>query len=199
MYQNVIALLSRSTCVHPLNLPVAEVIRPCLPSWWDIRDTAAQHEVHNLLMCVNIQPHIQFMLEPGSLFWMRDPKGGWPSPYHPSDSFELPHDHAHREELTDWFNSAYDHNAQIANAKIYLHRTLKKIKHPSYLKEYWPELVPYIGKIPPVLLRMKDKKPRSVMIDEELKEWIDTTLTACALLPDRSMNAWVGLYEERPS
>jgi len=200
MYQNVMRLLVRAYGIHKLELDVEAVLDPCLPDIFN-KSQAPASQWENLEACLNYDEHVQFIVWTGTgdtPFWMKS-KQLVLTPVRRDAGLRVQSSHPHYSEIHKWLDASTTLDTRLTDAKLYMHRTFDRLKHPKWVEAHWPEIMPYIGKIPEVLTQgMKEPRPSTLTFDDELAEWINTTLTACALLPaDYNCQAWPGLWHER--
>ena len=201
MYINAVKRLVRSTAAYPLRRTLDEIAGPCFPA--QFRDDDDSVEWINMRACSHLLKHIEFFID-GERFWMAQSQTGrrYPTALPPSGQVGVivSNTHPHFDELKAWIASAHDHDAFVGEAKMYLNRMLRILKHPKWVEVHWPKLASYVGEMPmPTIKQMIEPRPRQLQFDYALNERIEVALTAASLMPeDYELSAWIGRYGERP-
>lgn len=196
MYTNVTNVLVRATFLHRYPFTIAETFAGLLPA----EVGAKQYQWRNLERAIRWEHWSQFEVDARGdkvLFWVRDPTMvQHPTPLSADTGFDLDPGHPNWHEIVRWATEASELDDWIENACMYLNRVLKTMKHPTWVERFWPEIVPYVGTLPEVLVKgMREPRPTSMHLDPALQDEIQNKLTMCALLPkDTEQLAWVGRY-----
>ena len=200
MYSNTVNLLDRAAFLHKYPCTREETVKPCLPGV--IKDKGLLWD--NARLAMKWTHYSQFFVDHGSdvtFFWvMEDPAldhvTHWPTPSDHDDGFVIPKEHSRYHEIAKWAKEAEELDRWLADAKNYLSKTLKVMKHPMWVERFWPEIVPYVGKVPEVLVNgMREPRPTQLHLDMALQDEIQNKLTLSSLLPaDHVQTAWIGRY-----
>lgn len=198
MYTNVTKLLSRATFLHRYPFTVMDTLEGLLPP--DTCGITNHFQWRNLRDAIRWERWVQFKVDADGdkvLFWVLDPSGvEHPTPLASDEGFDIHPGHPRQQAIAQWAEGAAELDRWIENAHLYLNRTLKTMKHPTWVERFWPELVPYVGTLPEVLVKgMREPRPTSLQLDAALQDEIQNKLTMAALLPkDQEQLAWVGRY-----
>jgi hypothetical protein len=197
MYTNVTSLLARSSYLHRYPFTVGETLDGLLPP----ETTGTTHfQWRNLREAIRWEQWVQFKIDACGdkvLFWIRDPQTiHHPTPVGNDERFDIHPVRPHYGAIAEWAEGAAELDVWLENAHMYLNRVLKTMKHPMWVERFWPELVPFVGSMPEVLIKgMREPRPTSLSLDAALQDEIQNKLTMCALLPkDQQLHAWVGRY-----
>lgn len=194
MYSNVIDRLDRVRQLYKLKLELADVIMPVLPS--ELFAASFHTEWSQLCKAIRFEHWSTFGID-GDAFWIRgDSNSQWPCPSSNEVGFDIPVSHPHYDELRGWVNTVKQIDDFLEDAKVYLNRTFRTLKHPKWVERYWPKIIPYTAaeRIPEIMLnRMREPRPSAIHLDEDLQQRIEEELAKASLLgSDYSVNAWVG-------
>jgi hypothetical protein len=202
MYTNAVNLLERATFLHPYPCTREETIKPTLP---EIKGVGVQWD--NMRMAMKWTHYSQFFVETKmprkdiAHFWVTEAHEAkhvthWPTPVDPDDGFVITEAHPRFADISGWATGAVELDEWLTGGKAYLSRVLKAMKHPQWVEQYWPQIVPYVGKVPEVLVKgMREPRPTALHLDMVLQDEIQNKLTLASLLPkDKVLNAWVGRY-----
>ena len=128
-----------------------EVIESALPT--DIFMERAQQSMRfqNLARTVNLDRTAYFELEDctdpeNGPFWL-DLGRNVPSPSDMAEVFLIDRENPHYLPIELWVVDAYDLHTELENQTHVLHNFLKGVRHISWVKNHWPEVVPFLGEV----------------------------------------------------
>jgi len=192
MYSNVINTMERACALHKLDLTLEDVIVPCLPGELEEDDV----RWNNLRAALHYGTYSNFRFPYGAQFWIQNEGDDfWPTPSTPDNGFVIAAVHPHAQQLHEWVTKATELDATISEAKVYLNRLLRVLKHPKWVDKFWPSLKPYVGELPEAMIKsMREPRPTALNQDMPLQDEIETLLTTAALLPKGyKPKAWLGV------
>lgn len=157
----------------------------------------------NLLSAVAWAAVITVEVE-GEVFWVRRADGrGVPTPTDVGAVVKLDPRYPYYEAIVTWFRQAGELHVRLDNYAQITDSFLSAAKHPRYVREHWPGLLPFIGadSLPPTMQQQAaDDKPNvrivaSSLPSEEVRLLVENLLAECSLLSDVEVHAWVGYYQ----
>jgi hypothetical protein len=100
--------------------------------------------------------------------------------------------------VNKWVGEALEIHDTIEAVLEQLRTFVQEAKHPEHVESLWPELMPFIGEMPPSVLRHVEKINRRTIKSLPIKrnrDEITDMLATCSLLSDVDLVAWVKFPE----
>lgn len=118
-----------------------------------------------------------------------------PIPHELADVFIFPRAHEYWDQVEEWVTAAYKVEAEIDRVIGVLAEFLLVTRHPRYVAEHWPELMPFVvpalhGKAYELVEPYKRPKLPPHIGGRDRKGIVET-LAKCSLLPSYKADAWV--------
>ena len=192
--------LTRYRQVRPFPLKPREFFETVYPIELFLERTSNDKRWQNLAKALNVEPVAHFHLEgrdpTHETFWVRNDQPV-PAPADLSLTLEFPLSNPHYGAVTLWVTEALAIHARIDDAMEHLREFINTAMHPEHVRTYWPELLPFIGELPPSVMKHVEKlhKKNLSIPDKPKRDEITDLLATCSLLSDVESVAWVKFPE----
>lgn len=200
MTGHLVASVRKYRQVKPFPLPIDDFLASCYPP--QLFDPHSENDARwiNLAKALNVEPVVHFHVEgrdeTNETFWVRGSKE-MPAPSDLSMTLLYSGMNPHFGKVNAWVTEALLVHEHVEDSLEYLRVFIQTVKHPTHVKSFWPELLPFIGEMPESIMKHQEAVVRRTISlpTKERRDKITDLLATCSLLTPVELAAWVKFPE----